>query len=131
MGEGASPGRAGCLLVESDGPLRDMLCGALEEEGYQVGGSVQLLAAHQIATMNLDCLLLDGGREGPEAAVPFLRALRATAETADLPVVLIVDETPLASGAWEAMLDGVLMKPFDIVALFAVVEAALAGPTRW
>jgi DNA-binding response OmpR family regulator len=80
--------------------------------------------------MNLDCLLLDGGRDGPVAAVPFLQALCATPGAADLPVILITDEPPEERDAWDALLAGTLVKPFDLDTLFAVTAATAAAVER-
>jgi DNA-binding response OmpR family regulator len=132
MGESPPPRRSGRLLVvENDGPLRDLLCGALEDEGYQVGWSAEALATTQMAALEIDGLVLDVGRDGPEAVVSYLQALRASAETAGLPVIVIADDAAEAREEWQALAAGILAKPFDLEALFAVTAAALEGGAHW
>ena len=84
---------------------------------------LELAAQHRPDVILLDLHLPDlSGRE-------VLRALRADARTADIPVVVIsADATPRTREALEA--DGVsafLTKPLDVRAFLATVERVLAS----
>ena len=116
------------LLIEDDASFRDILSGALTDEGYEViaapngAAALALLEHHQPDVILLDIYLpiLDGRRfvrlyrerPGPRAPILIMTAMGHAAERA---------------AALSAA--GGLDKPFDLSKLFAKVEEILGRST--
>jgi len=117
--------RAGSILVVDDElPIVDALADALLWEGYPVltahngQRALEELARAEISLVLLDCMMpvMDG--------LVALQRIRAQPAWRVTPVVLMTAASPPggASG-W----DGLLQKPFEVSALFALVYR-LVGP---
>jgi DNA-binding response OmpR family regulator len=119
------------LSTEDDRDLRGVLAEILEAEGYRVTFSTALDVA-EVAADPPDLLLLDGraGIEGVSSGWAFLERLKADADTAGIPVLVLTAETVRAGEqtARLATLDTVLiLKPFDLDDLIEQVRRRLAG----
>jgi DNA-binding response OmpR family regulator len=114
------------LVVDDDHDLCDLLSDFLSEEGYDVtrayAGQEAIDAARRSApdAVLLDLLLPD------VSGVAVGRALRDTASTRHLPIVLISgDRAALARSRLELSPDSFLEKPFSLAAVQSAVRAAL------
>lgn len=111
------------LVVEDERDLREMLCEALELNGYRVvvapEGRAALDALARIESLCLVLLdLLMPGMNGWD----FLKELRARAEYAAVPVVVHSSSPVHAPGATR-----VLTKPLELERLLDVVREFCAG----
>lgn len=121
------------LVVDDDGALRLLFRQALKQAGI---GAVEassgdealaVLAAHQVSVV-----LLDNQMPGT-SGLEVLRAIRARAETATLPVVLVTGETEVADRirGLEAGANDYLTKPVDLDELVARVRSQLRVKVAW
>lgn len=118
------------LLVEDEEPLRRVLKGALEREGFTVleaGDGVQALdvierGAPEIVVLDLNLPVLDG--------FGVLARLRTRAATATLPVIVLTanGDSESETRGFALGADEFLTKPFRSSALTARLRALLARP---
>jgi DNA-binding response OmpR family regulator len=123
----APAGRARVLVVDDNALLRQLVCEALEDDGFAAAGAADVATAlQQAAAAPLGVILLDLhlGAESGEAFVPRYRALPAP----HAPIVLFTASSAREAAAEVARLGaaGFLSKPFDLEQLVALV-ARLAG----
>ncbi len=117
------------LLAEDDGALRRYLEVVLGRAGYRVTAAADGLDALKLAlSLDIDIVVTDavmprlGGRE-------LCRLLRARAELASLPVVLLTGLGAQAESSEEvAQADARLSKPVDSQALLACLARLLPRP---
>ena len=118
VGRGASPL---IVVVEDVGPIRDFVIHGLKSSGYRVLGAADLTSAtHILASEAVDLLIADGSLPDGSGSVLARTARSVRPEL----------RTLLMSGAPEdsiANFDAVLVKPFDLGALLAAVDAALGS----
>ena len=114
------------LVVDDDRDLCDLLADFLAEEGYEVtrayAGQDAIDSARNSApdAVLLDLLLPD------VSGVAVGRALRGSAGTRDVPIVIISgDRAALARSKLELSADSFLEKPFSLAAVQTAVRAAL------
>jgi CheY-like chemotaxis protein len=117
------------LIVEDDAGIRQTVVECLEFEGYAVreaSSGAEALAAFTRAIPTLVFLdMIMPGMSGQEV----LARLRATPETARVPVVVMTAATPVLSGPVEGATE-LLAKPFDLAALLAVAERYCGPPPQ-
>lgn len=107
------------LVVDDDAGIRSMLQLALAERGYLVdaiGERAEGWAGRP------DLVLLDA-RLGHETAAQFL----AAADLGDVPVILLTGDQDAGRIGAELGVAGVLRKPFDLVDLFATIDAVVGS----
>ena len=112
------------LLIEDDPALREMLCEALEGEGYDVLPSDHPVAPLDVQQLRPSLVILDLMLGGEPEGYGWLEAIRAWRWTARLPV--LVCSGFLAPGApaahrVQALADVTMPKPFAIDELLAAV----------
>jgi DNA-binding response OmpR family regulator len=112
------------LVVDDDARMRQVICWALEDEGYSVAvaadadEAVAAAARRRPTVVVLDCGLPDG--DGARVA----RELRAvTGETA-LPIVLVTADGRASEKAARAGAVAYLHNPFEVDDFVRVVRAA-------
>ena len=124
----ADPGRRRVLIVEDDGPLRELLALLLTEAGYQVravgdGGGALLAAADwppELILLDLTLGATDGGA---------FRAHQQAGELADVPVLVLSGDADLEARA-ALMGAEALGKPFDLDELLERVGRLVPTPAR-
>lgn len=115
------------LIVEDEPAIRDMLDAVLTSEGYEtflaVDGrhGVALAARHlpDVALFDLMLPLLDGASA--------IRTLRGDQRTRAIPIVAMSANAGLLSSIGGAV-DAILLKPFDLDDLLAVLQQRLGAP---
>jgi CheY-like chemotaxis protein len=119
-GEGSSSKRI--LLVDDDASLRSVVAETLRGEGYAVDeASDGAEGLEQLRAAPPDLLLLD-------LAMPvvdgqgLIAAWRAQEHRPDVPIVILSATPTLAEAAHEAGVKAILLKPFDLGVLLAMVE---------
>ena len=124
-----SPMSRTMLVVDDDASIRELVAEAFEGEGYTVktaGGGAQAL--DMVAQAVPDAIILDIWMPSLDG-FDFMRTLRANDKTRDVPVVAISAAYPeraaLDLGAQEFV-----AKPFEVAALMAAVERAMAPRDR-
>lgn len=118
------------LLIEDDPALREMLCEALEGEGYDVLPSDHPVAPLDVQQLRPSLVILDLMLGGEPEGYGWLEAIRAWRWTARLPV--LVCSGFLAPGApaahrVQALADVTMPKPFAIDELLAAVAGCVKG----
>jgi DNA-binding response OmpR family regulator len=123
------------LLIEDDPALREMLCEALEGEGYDVLPSDHPVAPLDVQQLRASLVILDLMLGGEPEGYGWLEAIRAWRWTARLPV--LVCSGFLAPGApaahrVQALADMTMPKPFAIDELLAAVAGCVkaAAPSH-
>jgi DNA-binding response OmpR family regulator len=113
------------LVVDDEEPIRDLLKGFLEGQGYTVvlasNGKEGILSA---ANENPHLILLDVRMpelDGIETCV----ALRANEKTRAIPIILATAFRDVLADALEAGVDDFVTKPFHLAELLHRVEALL------
>lgn len=118
------------LLVEDEGPVRDMLKFALSDDGYEILEAAD--ASEGIAilkTQRPDLILLDWMLPGM-SGVDFARRLKRDAANRDIPVILLTarsEEEDKVRGLQDA--DDYVTKPFSTRELKARIQAVLRRGT--
>ncbi len=115
------------LVVDDDEDIRTIVAEALEEAGYTVetaNGGVQALK--RVARGAPDAIILDIWMPTLDG-FDFMRTLRATEGTRNVPVVAMSAAYP-ERAALDIGVQEFVAKPFEVSALLAAVERALAAP---
>jgi CheY-like chemotaxis protein len=112
--------RGTVLVVEDDEPLRELLEGVLELEGYHVLSglgeeALRLARIHRPAVILLDLLM--PGMSGVEVS----QRLRADPSTAGIPIVGMSAQDRLVTIGVRMPVDDFLAKPFGLEALHETV----------
>ena len=123
------------LVIEDDPALREILCEALEGEGYRALPSDHPIAPLDVQQLRPSLVVLDLMLGGEPEGYGWLEAIRAWHSTARLPVV--VCSGYLASGApaahrVQALANVTVPKPFALDELLAAVAGCVkaAAPSR-
>jgi CheY-like chemotaxis protein len=123
------------LVIEDDPALREMLCEALEGEGYRALPSDHPVAPLDVQQLRPSLVVLDLMLGGEPEGYGWLEAVRAWHSTARLPV--LVCSGYLAPGApaahrVQALANVIVPKPFTLDALLTAVAGCMntAAPSR-
>ena len=123
--------KATVLLVEEDADLRSLLGALLEREGYEVliasspGAAFPLLYARRPNAIVVDVRL------PPEPCFDLIRDVKALAEFAHLPVIILTGDDKCLAAAEQIGATASLRRPQDYKRLLATVNEALFGrPTQ-
>jgi DNA-binding response OmpR family regulator len=125
------------LLIEDDAALREMLCEALEGEGYRVLPSDHPVAPLDVQQLRPSLVILDLMLGGEPKGYGWLEAVRAWHSTARLPVLVcsgyLAPSAPAAHRV-QALANATLPKPFVLdeflAAVAGCVKAAAPHPLR-
>lgn len=123
----AAPAAAHLLIAEDDPAIRELYQELFAEEGYRVSLLDGLPHVAEVQHLTPDLLILDFFDSGA-SALELIRALRSATVTADLPVVVCSASPPEIREIEPelAALDvEIVLKPFDLEELLAVVSARL------
>ena len=119
------------LAINNDQAVLALFRDLLEEEGYRV--TTRILPERDVAAIAAakpDLIVLDYMWAGEDAGWTLLQLLRMDPGTAGIPIVLCTGaarEVEALAGHLEDMGVRVVLKPFNIDHLTAVVAEALAG----
>lgn len=115
------------LIIDDEAPIREMVVFALERQGFQVSEAADTRQAmQQIETQMPELLLLDWMLPGI-SGVEFLRRLRRSPATAQLPVIMLTargEEEDRIQGL-ELGADDYISKPFSTRELATRIKAVL------
>jgi two-component system phosphate regulon response regulator PhoB len=115
------------LVVEDERPIRDMLRFALQRNAYKVREAENAAAARlDIAQHRPDLIVLDWMMP-IMSGVDFARELKASATTADLPIIMLTargEEDDKVKGL-NIGCDDYMTKPFSTAELLARIQAVL------
>ena len=124
------------LVIEDDSELREMLCEALEGEGYRVLPSDHTVAPVDVQQLRPSLVILDLMLGGEPEGYGWLEAVRAWRWTARLPVLVCsgyLESAAPAAQRVQALADVTVPKPFALDQLLAAVAGcveAAAAPRR-
>jgi DNA-binding response OmpR family regulator len=120
--------RADILVIEDDAALGDFILEALGEEGYTVRvipdaahASVALVERMPDLVM---CDLRRPGRPGRDLIVQLQHTLPA-----DVPIIVMISDDQEARQLDDLNVAFCLLKPFDLIELFACVAASIRVPS--
>ena len=121
------------LVIEDDTALRELLCDALVDEGYQVLPSDHPVAPLDVQQLRPSLVVLDLMLGGQPEGYGWLEAVRAWHWTARLPVLVcsgyLAPEAPAAQRV-QALADVTVPKPFALDEFLAAVAGCVeAGAT--
>jgi DNA-binding response OmpR family regulator len=112
------------LIVEDDYYIGKLLCEIFTLGGYRaVVAPTGAAAAGMLAGAHPDLIALDLNLPDISGQV-WLQRLRDQPATADLPVVVITSQLPVA-GRVSAQAEAVVAKPFDLEHLLATVQGVV------
>jgi two-component system OmpR family response regulator len=123
------------LVIEDDPALREMLCEALEGEGYRALPSDHPVAPLDVQQLRPSLVVLDLMLGGEPEGYGWLESLRAWHWTARLPVLVcsgyLAPEAPAAHRV-QALANVTVPKPFALDELLAAVAGCVktAAPSR-
>ncbi|MDQ3098753.1 MAG: response regulator [bacterium] len=112
------------LIIDDDRPILEAITVILEEEGYDVRGSIQGDTIYSLTSPLPDLILLDiwlSGHNGGD----LLAFLKSKELLKDIPVVIISANRNLPEIAKDSGATTYIEKPFDIDKLLAVVKSLL------
>jgi two-component system, OmpR family, KDP operon response regulator KdpE len=115
------------LVIEDDPDLQGMLEETLEFAGYDVTVADSALGAMAtVRRLHPGAILLDLGLPYRSGA-SLLDELKASNDTAGVPVLVVSANTHTLSAEQRAMTAAIIPKPFDVEDLIKAVEAACAA----
>ena len=113
------------LVVDDEAPIRQLVTGVLEDEGYRVRQACHGAQALALALQESPDLVLTDLMMPVMTGADLIRQLKNNAATRRVPIVLMTAVGRAAAEAHDA--DAVLTKPFELDALLALV-AHYTGP---
>lgn len=118
--EDARPPRI--LLVDDDSALRAVVAETLRGEGYEVDETTDgSEALDRLHADRPDLILLDLAMAGMDGET-FIERCRASEEARNIPVVIVSATPSLPEAPQEVGVRAVLVKPFDLGVLVAMVD---------
>lgn len=127
-----APWRPRILLIEDDAGVRDLIELLLLEEGFHMTCWHDVQDVRKVAGNWPDLIVLDLLIAGSDAGWEFLQELSNDRMTEHIPVVVCTAHIPLVKREEQRLRDlaaGVMLKPFDVDELFAMITSALERKT--
>ena len=116
------------LLLDDDADLNDTLCQALLFEGYDARCAFTLEAAREVTrTIKPVVAVIDWKLDGGETSEPLLEEL---ANDPTAPGTVLMSAHPKAKEIADRFGIPLLVKPFDLDALFEAVNGNTTSPRR-
>jgi CheY-like chemotaxis protein len=117
------------LVIDDDPDIRGMLTMLLARRGYEVeAASDGLTALERLRTGAPPSLILLDMMMPKMDGEAFMRAMRASAATCDMPVVILSGNPMARAKALELGAASCLVKPVELRDLFAAVDDILRPP---
>jgi DNA-binding response OmpR family regulator len=125
---GTVPRRKVVLILEDHASVGGLIAGLLRQEGYRAVRAWDPQEALRLARGRApDLVLLDFNLAYPEG-LDILKQVRKHEATRRAPIVLVAGGNLTLSADDEALVDGVVQKPFDIDIMLNAVRKALGDP---
>jgi DNA-binding response OmpR family regulator len=112
------------LVIDDDQDILDLTEFLLQDNGYEVIASLTASILDDILQINPDLILLDNWLEGVTGQ-ELCKALKTTAATKHIPVIIFSASTGLKEIADDCLADGYIEKPFDIDVLQQKIASLL------
>jgi len=116
------------LVIENDESTLQVIQFVLEEDGFVVIPSDTWEVVKLVSEINPDLILMDDLLDG-KFGHDLCRWLKKQPDTGHIPIILTSAAPHLEQTAEQACADGFLVKPFDIVDIGFVIDAALSKTT--
>lgn len=116
------------LVVDNDQDTVDIITYLLQENGYEVIGSLSANVIQEIPQIKPDLILLDNWLDcgyGSEICM----SLKSNEDTGRIPVIIMSAANRLKMVANECNADNYLEKPFDVEELSRLVASTLKATT--
>lgn len=113
------------MVIEDDTDIRETMVYALEDAGYEVIASENARILKHLDNHKPDLILLDNWLSDWKSDAngqQLSKQLKSDPATKDIPVIIVSAIRNLPEVAEEALADGYLKKPFDLVELTALAE---------
>src|ERR1700744_6189215 len=113
------------MVIEDDTDIRETIVYALEDEGYEVIASDNARILKQLDKHKPDLILLDNWLSDWKSDAngqQLSKQLKSDPATKNIPVIIVSAIRNLPEVAKEALADGYLKKPFDLVDLTAMAK---------
>jgi CheY-like chemotaxis protein len=124
----AAPRRKVVLVLEDNASVGGLIAALLRQEGYRAVRAWDPQEALRLARGRApDLVLLDFNLAYPDG-LDVLRQVRNHEATRRAPIVLVAGGNLALSEEDEALVDGVVQKPFDIDLMLNAVRKALGDP---
>jgi CheY-like chemotaxis protein len=124
----AAPRRKVVLVLEDNASVGGLIAALLRQEGYRAVRAWDPQEALRLARGRTpDLVLLDFNLAYPDG-LDILRQVRNHEATRRAPIVLVAGGNLSLSAEDEALVDGVVQKPFDIDLMLNAVRKALGDP---
>ncbi|MEM8535451.1 MAG: response regulator [Chloroflexota bacterium] len=118
------------LVVDDDPDIRDLIAMTLSDEGYNVVSCSDGRTALSLASSNPPSLILLDLMMPTMSGWQIIKNLKATARSADIPVVLVSASRDLSYTAEELGASACLPKPFALDDLINMVMKHIGKPER-
>lgn len=123
-----APRRKVVLVLEDHASVGGLIAGLLRQDGYRAVRAWDPQEALRLARGRApDLVLLDLNLAYPDG-LEVLRQMRAAEATRRAPIVLVTGGTLTLTTEDEALVDGIVTKPFDIDIMLNAVRKALGDP---
>ncbi len=110
------------VLVQDNKDILQIMDQVLEEEGFDVTGSLTTDPIKNIDAIDPDLVIVDDHIKGEVKGSQVIKGLKSDPETVDIPAVLTSTSTNLASEAAECKADDFIAKPFGIDEMIDVIK---------
>lgn len=110
------------VLVQDNKDILQIMDQVLEEEGFDVTGSLTTEPLQNIEEIDPDIVIVDDHIKGAVKGSQVIKELKSDPETEDIPAVLTSTSIDLASEAANCKADDFIEKPFGIDEMIDVVK---------
>ena len=110
------------VLVQDNKEILEIMDQALEDEGYEVTGSLTTEPIKNIESIDPDVVIVDDHIKGSVKGSQVIKDLKSDPKTDEIPAVLTSTSSNLASEAAECKADDYIAKPFGIDEMIDVVK---------
>nr|WP_314498841.1 response regulator [uncultured Chryseobacterium sp.] len=110
------------VLVQDNKDILEIMDHVLEEEGFDVTGSLTTEPIENIEDINPDLVIVDDHIKGTVKGSEVIKELKSDPETEEIPAVLTSTSTNLAAEAAACRADDYIAKPFGIDEMIDVVK---------
>lgn len=110
------------VLVQDNKDILQIMDQVLEEEGFDVTGSLTTDPIKNIDKIDPDIVIVDDHIKGSVKGSEVIKELKSDPDTEEIPAVLTSTSNNIASEAAECLADDFIGKPFGIDDMIEVVK---------
>ncbi|MCU7616315.1 response regulator [Chryseobacterium sp. PBS4-4] len=110
------------VLVQDNKEILEIMDQVLEEEGFDVTGSLTTEPIKNIENIDPDVVIIDDHIKGPVKGSEVIKELKSDPKTDEIPAVLTSTSSNLAAEAADCDADDFISKPFGIDEMIDVVK---------